>query len=122
MRDSQPVSSSRRRRPQLRISAHLASSPKVTKVVSGSRPIRADRPGTLRGEQLRDRQARPGRRLARVTVCARRAHWYYSPKRCLPLMSGALGASHSARISRCGKTASPFTADVGPTLRRCYAQ
>jgi hypothetical protein len=35
---------------------------------------RADRPGTLRGEQLRDRQARTGRRLARVTVCARRAH------------------------------------------------
>ncbi len=26
--------------PQLRISAHLASSPKVTKVISGSRPIR----------------------------------------------------------------------------------
>ena len=39
-RDSQPVSSSRRRWPQLRISAHLASSPKVTKVISGSRPIR----------------------------------------------------------------------------------
>lgn len=40
MRDSQLVSSSRRRWPQLRISAHLASSPKVTKVISGSRPIR----------------------------------------------------------------------------------
>jgi len=48
MRDSQLVSSSRRRWPQLRISAHLASSPKVTlasspkvtKVTSGSRPIR----------------------------------------------------------------------------------
>jgi hypothetical protein len=32
---------------------------------------RADRPGILRGEQLRDRQARTGSRLARVTVCAR---------------------------------------------------
>ena len=33
--DSQLVSSSRRRWPQLGISAHLASSPKVTKVISG---------------------------------------------------------------------------------------
>ena len=40
MRDSQVVSSSPRRWPQLRISAHLASSPKVTKVISGSRPTR----------------------------------------------------------------------------------
>ena len=40
MWDSQLVSSSRRCWPQLRISAHLASSPKVTKVISGSRPIR----------------------------------------------------------------------------------
>ncbi len=40
IRDSQLVSSSRRRWPQLRMSAHLASSPKVTKVINGSRPIR----------------------------------------------------------------------------------
>jgi hypothetical protein len=37
---SQLVSSSRRRWPQLRIFANLASSPKVTKVIGGSRPIR----------------------------------------------------------------------------------
>jgi hypothetical protein len=40
MRDSQVVSSSRRRWPQLRISAQLASSPKATKVISSSPPIR----------------------------------------------------------------------------------
>ena len=64
---------------------------------------RADRPSTLCGEQLADRQARTGRRLARVTVRAGCSHWYHSPKRCLPLMLGALGASHPTRISRRGK-------------------
>ena len=64
---------------------------------------RADRPSTLCGEQLGDRQARTGRRLARVTVRAGCAHWYHSPKRCLPLMLSALGASHSTRTSRRGK-------------------
>ena len=59
---------------------------------------RAERPSTLCGEQLRDRQARTGRRLTRVTVRAGCAHWYHSPKRCLPLMLGALGASHPTRI------------------------
>jgi hypothetical protein len=41
MRDSLLVSSSRRRWPQLRISAYLAGSPKVTKVITGSRPMPA---------------------------------------------------------------------------------
>jgi hypothetical protein len=40
MPDSRPASSSRRRGPRWRISAHLVSSPRVTKVISGSRPIR----------------------------------------------------------------------------------
>jgi hypothetical protein len=40
MPDSQAASSPRRWAPQRRISAHLASSPNVMKVISGSRPIR----------------------------------------------------------------------------------
>jgi hypothetical protein len=40
MPDSQAASSPRRWAPQWRISAHLASSPNVMKVMNGSRPVR----------------------------------------------------------------------------------
>ncbi|HEY6310508.1 MAG TPA: hypothetical protein VIY52_06820 [Streptosporangiaceae bacterium] len=65
-------------------------------------------------EQHADRQARTGRRLARVTVCARCAHWYHSPKHCLPLMFGALGGVTLDTHIKARQTAPPFAADVGP--------
>jgi len=67
MRDSQLVSSSRRCWPQLRISADLASSPKVTKVISGSRPIMGVASGPA-SVPLRSRQATSVSKTARSTA------------------------------------------------------